>query len=88
MAFKMKGSSLYGKKSPLKKDKPTYEEAWNKITSGYGDSAPAYVYNVRERKSYPNNEAGKELFINNAKLYNATKPHSFYAHLVQTPLNI
>ena len=63
MAFKMKGSSLYG--SPLKKDKTTYSEAYNKLKPTKSGGR----YDEKNKKNY-NSEAE---FTAAAKAYNAKK---------------
>ena len=70
MAFKMKGPSLY--RSPLRKDKTTYDEAWNNMESSSSKKGE-FKNNPRSGKMYTNDEYGYAQFVNEAKDYNAKK---------------
>jgi hypothetical protein len=79
MAFKMKGSFLYG--SPMKKNKPTYEEAWNNMKS-YQSKRGKFKDNMaRGGTVYTDNEFGRAEFINDAKLYNAKQKNKNVARV-------
>ena len=66
MAFKMKGSSLYG--SPLRKDKTTYSEAYNKLKPTRSGGR----YDEKNDRTY-NSEAE---FTAAAKAYNKKKANT------------
>ena len=63
MAFKMKGPSLYG--SPLRKDKTTYSEAYNKLEP----TPSGGRYDEKNKRSY----SSEAEFTAAAKAYNAKK---------------
>ena len=70
MAFKMKGSFLYG--SPMKKNKPTYDEAFDNMeTTVDRNTGRKYKINKRADKMYVDSDVGRELFKEEAQLYNA-----------------
>jgi hypothetical protein len=77
MAFKMKNSSIAklakNAGSPIKKNKPTYEEAWNNMKSYESEGRKFKDNMARGGTVYFDDEGefGKARFINQAKLYNA-----------------
>jgi hypothetical protein len=70
MAFKMKGPFLYGS-SPLKKDKPTYEEAWEAMKSYFPEGKSYEEKKTKSGTVYTDDEKGYRKFVNDAKLWNA-----------------
>lgn len=69
MAFKMKGSFLYG--SPMKKNKPTYEEAWNNMKSYDNEMGNRELKKTKSGIVYSDDEKGYRQFVNDAELWNA-----------------
>ena len=80
MAFKMKGSFFYG--SSMKKNKPTYEEAWDNMKSYTSKGGGKFKDNMdRGGTVYADNEFGKAEFTNDAKLYNAKQKNKNVARV-------
>tara|TARA_A100000172_G_scaffold66431_1_gene46019 strand:+ start:126 stop:602 length:477 start_codon:yes stop_codon:yes gene_type:complete len=73
--FKMKNASVAklakAAGSPMRKDKPTYEEAWDNMESYESERGKFKNNMARGGTVYTDNEFGKAEFINDAKLYNA-----------------
>ena len=57
--------------SPMRKDKPTYEEAWDNMESYESERGKFKNNMARGGTVYTDDEFGKAEFINDAKLYNA-----------------
>jgi len=57
--------------SPMRKDKPTYEEAWDNMESYESETGKFKDNMARGGTVYTDDEFGKAEFINDAKLYNA-----------------
>lgn len=73
--FKMKNPSIAklakAAGSPMRKDKPTYEEAWDNMESYESERGKFKDNMARGGTVYTDDEFGKAEFINDAKLYNA-----------------
>jgi len=73
--FKMKNPSIAklakAAGSPMRKDKPTYEEAWDNMESYESETGKFKDNMARGGTVYTDDEFGKAEFINDAKLYNA-----------------
>ena len=73
--FKMKNPSIAklakAAGSPMRKDKPTYEEAWDNMESYESERGKFKNNMARGGTVYTEDEFGKAEFINDAKLYNA-----------------
>jgi len=75
--FKMKSPSIAklakAAGSPMRKDLPTYDEAFDKMETYTDKSGKKYKKNKLAGKMYADSDTGRQLFKEEAQLYNAKK---------------
>ena len=73
--FKMKNPSIAklakAAGSPMRKDLPSYDEAFDKMETTTGKGGKKYKVNKLADKMYVDSDVGRQLFKEEAKLYNA-----------------